>query len=182
MRLAKLIICFEVGAGAIAAQHQTTAGGPEERFAKLSWSKPTIRMDHDVVKAGDKIRLLIDRTNVSGQPILVGEDLKNRRTADLGYCVQVRSEKGELAPEAKWGRRVRTGKPEPGEAETVQVGSFHDRYVQPGSTYSDAIELDGLYEFNRPGKYTVQIVNVDEKGKVIFESNKIAFTVTKQEP
>lgn len=181
MRLATFSICVGLAAGYVltAAEPQTPTGGSGERFAKGNWSAATIRMDRDVVKVGDKIRLFVDRVNISGQPILVGEELKNRRAADSKYRVQVRGEKGELAPETKWGRRVRTGKKDSGDPETVEVGSYHERYVQPGESYTDGIELDGQYELNQPGKYTAQIVDVDEKGNVIFESNKVTFTITK---
>lgn len=135
-------------------------------------------MEHEVVKARDRIRLFIDCKNISDQPILIGEELKNPKMADLRYPVQVRDEKGSLAPETKWGRRVRTGKDDPGK-ETVQVGSYHERYVQPGETYTDGIELNGLYDLSQPGKYTVQIVKIDENGNVVFKSNVVVLTVTK---
>jgi len=77
------------------------------------------------------------------------------------------------------GRRVRTGKKEPGEPETVEVGSYHERYVQPGETYTDGIDLNDLYQLGQAGKYTAQIVDADEKGNVTFESNKVTFTITK---
>jgi hypothetical protein len=137
-------------------------------------------MESDILRVGDTMRLFIDRTNISHQPILVGEDLKNTRRAALGYHVEVRGEKGELASETRWGKFVRTGKRGLGEPETVEVGGMsHERYVQPSEAYTEAIELRDLYELSQPGKYTAQIVDVDEKANVVVESNKVTFTITK---
>ena len=179
MKLAKLSIYFGVTVGFIitAAESQTTTGSLGESSANLSWSKPTIRMARDVVRVGDEIRLFTDRTNITRQPILTGSGF--RSTAARANRIQVRDEKGELAPETRLGRFVRTGKREPGDPATIEVGKHLERYVQPGGTYTDVVYLSDLYELLQPGKYTAQIVDVDEKGSVTFESNKATFTITK---
>jgi hypothetical protein len=156
---------------------QTAAASQAAQSPSPDWEM-TIRMDKDFVKAGAEIKLWVDLRNISDRPIAVTEEIKNPRVVELRYRACVRAESGAMVPETKWGRRVRTGKDDPGEF-TVQVGSIYQRYIQPGQTRTDAISLSGQYDLSQPGRYAVQVEIPDEKGSILFKSNTLTFTVAR---
>jgi hypothetical protein len=160
-----------------AASFQTATADAAAQTAKAEWST-TIRMDEAVVKAGSKIRLLIDSKNTSARAILVWEESKNPRIIDMQFRTYVRDENGNAPPETKWGRTARTGKDETGR-EILMTGGYYEHYVQPGESTTDVIELSGLYDLSQPGSYTVHIERSDDKGNVVFKSNIVTFAVTK---
>src|SRR6185437_6267628 len=89
----------------------------------------TIRAKQNGFKIGDEIRIEVVWKNISGKPVLTAPEIP---TAETSYKVYVEDDKGSLAPETKFGRRIRTGKGERGE-ETVTVSeSAPLRYLQPG--------------------------------------------------
>jgi hypothetical protein len=161
---------------AAAERPQTGEASQAAQIFTSDWAT-TIRMDKDVVKAGSEIRVWIDFKNISNHAILVSEETKNPRVVEQRFRAYVRTENGALAPETKWGRKVRTGKDDPGEF-TIEVGSIYQRYIQPGQTRTDAVRLSGMYDLGQPGKYTVQLEIPDEKGSIVFKTNTLTFTVT----
>jgi hypothetical protein len=173
-----LLFAVSTVVSAIGAESaQTDKTGESTQIASSDW-RMTIRMDKDVVKAGSEVKVLIEAKNISDHAILVTEELKNPRRIDLRYKTYVRAADGSLAPETKWGRRVRTGREEPGES-TIEVGSSYERYIQPGQIRPETLVLNALYDLSEPGKYSVQIEIPDEQGHVILRSNIVTFMVTK---
>jgi hypothetical protein len=77
----------------------------------------TIRGKQNTFKVGDEIRLQISWKNTSDEPVSFAPVIP---TAETSYKVYVEDEKGNSAPETKFGRRIRTGKDGP-EHETVIV-------------------------------------------------------------
>ena len=180
MKFAALVIVLTVTAvGQVSgAGSQSVASNPMVQPVNPDWSPETIRLEHNSAKVRERIRLFIDCRNISDRPILVADELKNPRRSDLLYPLEVRDQNGNLAPETSWGRRARTGKSDPGK-QTVEVGSYHERFIQPGETYSGLVELNALYDLTQPGTYTVQLVRRDEKGTVVFKSNTVELSIVK---
>ena len=64
----------------------------------------------------------------------------------------------------------------PGET-TVIVASVATRYLQPGESKKDEIILNKLYDLSKPGKYTVQVLGLDDVRRTV-KSNTITVTIT----
>jgi hypothetical protein len=127
--------------------------------------------------AGAEVWVEIVKRNTSDHPVRVVRVTKQIADADRFYRTYVRDEKGNLAPETKHGRWIRTGRDDPGET-TVYVWSGMPGTILPGASFRDEILLNRLYDISQPGKYTVQIEGLDESGRTA-KSNTITIAITK---
>jgi hypothetical protein len=168
MLVSVLAIVVGTAASATPAHSQTAAnsGGPPRHAL-------TIRAKQDEFKVGDEIRIEIALKNSSNQQFLVAPVIP---TAEISYRTYVQDEKGDLAPETKYGRRLRIGKDEAGR-DTVIVGeSAPLRYLQPGESLKEEIILNRLYDLSKPGRYMVRVqAQSDVAG--MAKSNAITITV-----
>jgi hypothetical protein len=135
-----------------------------------------IRVAPETAKSGEKLVLRVERKNISGRDLKYDLSTNLRITARW-YHVEVRDAEGVLAPETALGREVRTGKPDPNEPLTVDVGSWFTPNVRPMASYVLGIPLNLSYNLTQPGKYTAQIVNLDDDGNVLLKSNTVSFTI-----
>ena len=131
--------------------------------------------DEDGARAGSQVQLETVITNVSNHEIKVTEVRSNLGAAGV-FHIEVRDERGELAPETesfrtqKWCMGVIRGdwcQP------AASIVSFT---LQPGGRDAQVIEITDYYDIGRPGKYTVQLKREFEKG-LIVKSNITTVTV-----
>jgi hypothetical protein len=175
MLLASTVIVLSAGA---ALAQTSAANSPEQPDFTL-----TIRARQPEVKVGAEIRVEVVTTNTSTESFTV-TDGNPPPWAEVLYQTYVRNENGELAPETKVGRIIRTRKDEDHpKADVIFVGSGAPlRELRPGeTTIKDEIVLNRLYDLSKPGKYSVQLVCEDSKNpSKTVKSNTITVIVAGQ--
>jgi len=134
-----------------------------------------IRAKQGDANAGSEVRIEVVQTIIADHQVEVPVVSKRLDQIDLFYKTYVYDENGNLAPETKYGRRVRTGRDDPGET-TIDVFSAATRYLQPGESKTDEILLNKLYDLSKPGKYTVHVEGLDSARRTA-KSNTITITV-----
>jgi hypothetical protein len=129
----------------------------------------TIRLLHDIAKAGSQIRVEVVLTNTSDHEIGI---LKSAPEAD--YMVEVRDANGNMAPDTDFGRRQK-------DPASVKVSSATPLYsLKPGESLHDEIQIERLYKISGPGKYSIQASRTvpEEMGSGVVKSNMVNVTVT----
>jgi hypothetical protein len=163
------------GAGVLTAQAPAASAAGHPDFTLK------IRAKQAEAKVGSEIWIEIETTNTSSESFMIQAG-NPPFWAEYRYKTYVRDEKGDLAPETKLGRIIRTGKDDEHPNGTViwagSGGVF--RELRPGETAEkDEIILNRLYDLRKPGKYSVQVTAgpKDDPTK-IARSNTITVTVT----
>jgi hypothetical protein len=136
----------------------------------------TIRANPAEAKVGSEVRIMVTVRNISDHPVGILVPMKNLDDAVFYYKTYVREEDGALLPETQQGRKVRTGKGEHGE-DVVTVSSDLERILMPGGIQTHQILLNRLFEFRKPGKYSVELDRDDGAGR-IAKSNIVTITIT----
>lgn len=131
----------------------------------------TVRVGQPEYKIGTSVWVELTVKNVSGRNI----EAPPPAQADTRCIIDVRDEKGNLAPETELGRARRAG-------ETLYVGSTslglgEHEYLRPEETRSDRILLNRYYDLNRPGRYTLRVQRRDSAAGV--KSNTLTITLAK---
>jgi hypothetical protein len=135
----------------------------------------SIRAKQAETRVGSQVTIEVVQTNMSDHQLTTSAG-SGPDEAAVFYKTYVYGGDGALAPETKFGRRVRTEKDDPGET-TVIVGEALLRYLQPGGSLRDEITLNRLYDLSKPGKYTVQVQGLDSAGRVA-KSNTVTIIIT----
>lgn len=131
-----------------------------------------VRVSPTAAKAGSNFILEVDLTNNTKQRIATTLCLGTR--VECNFEISVRDGAGTSAPETRYLKAVRN---EPtGHAHLISAPSYAVRSIEPGETIKFASDLPGLYIFNRPGTYTVQVSR--EENGVVVQSDPATFTVT----
>jgi hypothetical protein len=159
--LAALVL---VAAGAASRQQEQTIQ-PE-----LSLN---LRAEQDVLPAGSPVKVAFAATNITDQPTQYSCWI-------LIPCgLEVHDENGNEPPDTKLRRRFRIvpeHSPNVAVEETL-VGTLGLGTLKPGEVKTFVIDVDGWYDFSRPGTYTMQVVRTTEKGQIWLKSNTITVTV-----
>ena len=135
----------------------------------------SIEIDKSSVKLGDEIPIKILLKNNTDQSIR----LSKARTSGDGsfeYKVDVGREDNAFVAK-KYVEKLRRGEVQP----TIPpVGSVQFFTIEAGKTDKDSINISNRYEFDKPGKYLVQIERAlpDDLGGGVIKSNTITVTVT----
>jgi hypothetical protein len=121
-------------------------------------------------RVGSMVVITISMTNIASHDIDYSSHFLHGLIGNYNYLVW--DEDGEPAEKKSFG--------DPGHGTSSQYWSG----ISPSETKTYAAELDLLYKFDRPGKYTVQVSRpdndyLDENGKpVLIKSNTITITIT----
>jgi len=135
----------------------------------------SIEIDKSSVKLGDEIPIKILLKNNTDQSIRLS---KTRTSGDgsFEYKVDVgREDHGVVAK--KYVEKLRRKEVQP---DIPPVGSVQFFTIQPGETDKDGVNISNRYEFDKPGKYSVQIERAlpESLGGGVIKSNTITVTVT----
>jgi hypothetical protein len=137
----------------------------------------------DTVKAGSPVTLLVTLTNKSDKDIRV---MLSGAGAEGTYKVEVRDEKGNLAPDTRLGI-LWNGHVDPKdferlgltESEILHGGSIVYYLLRAGESITQSLVATALYQMNKPGKYTIRIrKDKSQDDEVFVQSNTITVTVT----
>ncbi|MFI5096928.1 MAG: hypothetical protein ACHQT6_03040 [Candidatus Acidiferrales bacterium] len=140
----------------------------------------TVSLRESTVKAGGFVMLEITIKNITDKDIMVGKIVGS---AESGYEIAVTDSEGKPAAETSYGCKIH-GK-EPRGIMTDQYSEMLVR-LKPGETTDGFIYLSRVYDFTRPGKYTVQLsdtvyesdADVKADRKTVIKSNSVTLTVT----
>ena len=135
----------------------------------------TISAMQTVVKADSEVKVGIILTNISNHEVSLAKD-NAQNLGEAHNKIEVRDEKGNLAPEAKY-VGILDGKA-PNDVIFMPLGSSAPHSLKPGETLKDAIIASKLFDLSKPGKYTIQVQRTDEATKTVVRSNTITLTVT----
>jgi hypothetical protein len=133
----------------------------------------TITTDNSEVALGTDINIGIKITNISEEPLnfIFG----NRGNVAIGYQYDVRDEQGAVVAK----RAVRQDPVF--HLPSKLPGSTLRGVIQPGKSIGEATTISDVYQFDRPGTYTIQ-VSRKEPGMPLVKSNIITITVVGSQP
>jgi hypothetical protein len=133
----------------------------------------TITADKPEVTLGTDINIGIKITNISEEPLnfIFG----NRGNVAIGYQYDVRDEQGAVVAK----RAVRQDPVF--HLPSKLPGSTLRGVIQPGKSIGEATTISDVYQFDRPGTYTIQ-VSRKEPGMPLVQSNIITITVLPAPP
>jgi hypothetical protein len=124
----------------------------------------TLEIDalQDVVKSGSRIRVDIFATNVTDHDLDLDNDLNL-------YSIEVRDQSQTEPPLTEAGKKLQR---EHGQ------GSRNHVHLKPGKVVGLGIVwISDLYDFRKPGEYSIQIARMDEETKTLVKSNTMIITV-----
>jgi hypothetical protein len=149
-------------------------GQPKQPAFSIAISAP------DVISAGSEPKLSIVLKNTSDHEIMLGRSVQPGH-GELHHDVEVRDDKGDLAPETEYHRKIKGRlSATPGKAPPPpNVRSDIFIPMKPGETRNDDLTISKLYDLSKPGKYTIQVSRFDEDTKGVVKSNTITVSVTK---
>jgi len=135
----------------------------------------SIEIDKSSVKLGDEIPIKILLKNNTDQSIRLS---KTRTSGDGSFEYKVDVGREDHAVVAKkYVEKLRRKEVQP---DIPPVGSVQFFTIQPGETDKDGVNISNRYEFDKPGKYSVQIERAlpESLGGGVIKSNTITVTVT----
>jgi hypothetical protein len=165
--------CICVFRGALAQDKKESGNVPPRFSLSIAAEEPT-------VKAGSPLFLEVTMENKSDRNISMYRAISG--DLDQGgwvYKVMVQDEKGARAPKTKFGRHVQgpeTAEESAEPASVVASGGYVP--LTPHKTMRDRLNVTKLFDLSRPGKYTIEIQELDEASKTFVKSNKITVIVT----
>jgi hypothetical protein len=167
MRSARITIIGVIILGIYLCNISTEAQAPP-----LSLS---IETDNPSVKLGDEISIKILLKNNTDQSIRLS---KSRTSGDGSFEYKVDVGREDHAVVAKkYVEKLRRKEVQP---DIPPVGSVQFFTIQPGEADKDSVNISNRYEFDKPGKYLVQIERdlPEDLGGGVIKSNTITITVT----
>jgi hypothetical protein len=136
-----------------------------------------IRFQHDTVKAGAEVVLLIALTNATASKI----ELYRATTGHHPYTIRLLDSKAKVPPLTAFGKALR-GEPLLREGSKVP-GIILDQgfwlTIAAGQTREDRLYLFEEFDLSQPGVYTVQLERIDPATKIVVKSNADTLTVSK---
>jgi hypothetical protein len=138
-----------------------------------------ISMKDSGLTIGTEARVSVVLTNTSDRTFAIVKKPKfgEGRAGEDVVSVYVLDGAGRLAPETKYGHKLRSGEDPPGEPKTGRSDSAVLKPVPPGEADTSAVTLNTLYELTQPGTYTVQVQRLGSNN-VLVKSNTLTFTLT----
>jgi hypothetical protein len=121
-------------------------------------------MPEQATDGSKKLMVLLAVTNMSDHEINFDRNLERND-------IEVRDDKGNLAPLTEMGRKLRN------EFGTAAANPL-PLAVHPGQTTGGgAFYLDDVYDLKRPGQYTIQLGRFDDETNIFTRSNTITLTL-----
>jgi hypothetical protein len=137
----------------------------QSQSAKSAFSL-TIAAEEPTVKAGTPVWVEVTLENKSDHDISIWRANVGPSDDQGGWVLHadVKNERAEVPPPTKF-------------EDNIAGGSGGYRHLGPHQTITDRINLTKLYQLDRPGKYTIQIWELDNETMTIVRSNKITVAV-----
>jgi hypothetical protein len=134
----------------------------------------SIEIDNSSVKLGADIQVKATLKNNTDQDIQVSE-LRMEADSHLEYKVNVERD-DHTAVAKKYAEKLRRHEVS---WDPLATGSVHFVPIQPGKTHEDSVSISNRYEFDKPGKYSIQIEREapESLGGGVIKSNTITVTV-----
>jgi hypothetical protein len=135
----------------------------------------SIEIDNSSVKLGADIQVKAILKNNTDQDIQVSE-LRTEGDFHLEYKVNVERD-DHTAVAKKHAEKLRRHEVP---RDPLATGSVLFVPIQPGKTHEDSVDIRNRYEFDKPGKYSIQFERElpESLGGGVIKSNIIAVTVT----
>lgn len=135
----------------------------------------TVAAPSEPIKSGAELRLLVTVTNTSDRSIGFIRSPGVPPDEGFRYEIEVRNAQGRSAPPSAYLRDLKN-KP------TASFESRQARWLKPGESFVDEIEVTKFYDLSQPGKYTVAVARDIPPGQNLGEgkvkSNPVTVTVT----
>jgi hypothetical protein len=135
----------------------------------------SIEIDNSSVKLGADIQVKATIKNNTDQGIQLSE-LRTAGDLHLEYKVNVERD-DHTAVAKKYAEKLRRHEVS---WDPLADGSVHFVPIQPGETHEDSVNISNRYEFDKPGKYSIQIERElpESLGGGVIKSNTITVMVT----
>jgi hypothetical protein len=135
----------------------------------------SIETDNPSVKPGVEISIKILLKNNTDQSIRLSK-MKTSGDGSFEYKVDVERVDHDVVAK-KYVEKLRRKEVQ---LAIPPVGSVQFFTIQPGETDKDSVNISNRYEFDKPGKYLVQIERAlpEDLGGGVIKSNTITITVT----
>lgn len=150
------------------ATHAVSADGP---LFSLTMAPPSAPL-----KSGAELRLLVTVTNTSDRTIGFIRSLGQIPDEWFRYKIRVHNEAGQSAPVSAYVRELKN-------KQTLDFQSSYARWLKPGESFVDNVEITKCYDLSLPGTYTISVARefppAQNLGTGYIKSNTITVTVTK---
>ena len=150
------------------ATHSVCADKP---LFSLTLATPTAPL-----KSGAELRLLVTVTNTSERTIGFIRSPGEIPDEWFRYKVHIHNEAGQSAPASGHARELKN-------KQTFDFQSSYARWLKPGESFADNVEITKLYDLSQPGMYTISVERefppAQNLGVGSIKSNTITVTVTK---
>jgi hypothetical protein len=139
-------------------------------------SSVTIKAKASTVKLGSAILVEVTLSNITDHAIAY-------IPGDAGEDIDVLDDKGAAVRATKAGEVYkgvsdnRTVHPDGTVSFEVRSSSGQVLSMEPGGSGTHEIDVSKLFDFQKPGKYTVQVKRLDVDTRVVAKSNLITITV-----
>ena len=135
----------------------------------------SIEIDNSSVKLGADIQVKATLKNNTDQDIQVSE-LRMEGDSRLEYKVNVERD-DHTAVAKKYAEKLRRHEVS---RDPLATGSVQFVPIQPGKTHEGGVNISNRYEFDKPGKYSIQLERElpESLGGGVIKSNTITVTVT----
>jgi len=130
----------------------------------------TIQAVQERLHRDSQVELKLTLLNTSNTDITIRD---TNRWCD--YALEVRDRQGRSVPETDYKRSLNCGN-----RVAVTVGRRIITSLKPGQSYSDTMLVNQIYDFRRPGEYSIQATrNIPDKfGPVVIKSNSVRIVIT----
>jgi len=134
----------------------------------------SIEIDNSSVKLGTDIQVKAILNNNTDQDVQTSE-LRTAADNHLEYKVNVERD-DHTAVAKKYAEKLRRHEVP---RDPLETGSVHFVPIQPGKTHEDNVDISNRYEFDKPGKYSIQLEREapESLGGGVIKSNTITVTV-----
>ena len=143
----------------------------DEALFSLTLAAPTAPL-----KSGAELRLLVTVTNTSDRTLGFIRSPGEIPDEWFRYKIQIHNEAGQSAPPSAYVRELKN-------KQTLGFQSSYARWLKPGESFVDNVEITKLYDLSQPGTYTICVSREfppkQNLGTGYIKSKVITVTITK---
>jgi hypothetical protein len=147
-RLKVCLACWTICSGFLIGVIYAQNDAPNSKFTM------SLSAEKSVVHLGEDIAISLKITNISDGPVTL--TFGHRGNAPCCYQYDIRDDQGAPVAKVPW---------PPPPYPTMLPGEYRDDTLPPGQIVTSDWTISDIYQFPRPGKYTLQVSKYASKAK-----------------
>jgi len=131
-----------------------------------------------VVSAGAGINLDVARTNISDVDIIVAVPADaSQRDVGFDFQIDARDGSGNAVSRTQLGQSILAKGLVPHAPSAGLTNSGVLQVLKPNGKAHQSVAISDLYDLSHPGRYTIQVQQIDRVSGALVKSNRITLTV-----